>query len=238
MRLAILYWMALMLSMQAYAADENQPVVAFENLQESCVQVGEITFGPGGRWSSCHVTRGRWVATMDLIDVYQAQYCLSKNEQTKDEQTRVEQTCDQKALVLFGNRAYTKDAKVLLLRLDAANTQYDDPLVVISGDERVMSVPVHASADSVSTQYYLWRADRWVHMDGQAWQHDLSAKLPSGTSVRQAVWPDLETMSAHANLYLAGDADCCPTGGIANIDLDVQREQFAVKKVNIGLATQ
>ena len=224
MRLAILYLMALMLSMPAYAADENQPVVAFENLQESCVQVGEITFGPGGRWNSCHVTRGRWVATIDLIDMYQAQYCLGKDEQS----------CEQRAWVLFANRAYTKDAKVLLLRLDAANTQYDDPLVVISGDERLMSMSSHTSDDNRLTNYYQWHTDQWVPVKSQAWLRDLSAKLPKGTSVRQAVWPDLETMSAEVSLFKSSDTDCCPTGGKANVELGFENKNFSVKKVNVS----
>lgn len=223
-RLFILFLLAAQLSVKAFAAGEDANVVAFEGVQEHCVQVGDITFGAGGRWANCHVTRGRWVATIELVDIYQAQYCLGNDAQT----------CDKKALVLFGNRAYTKDANVLLMRIDAASTEYDDPLVVILGDERVMSVSAHNAAE-VANKYYLWRTDHWQAMAPHDWQHDLATKLPAGKSLRQPVWPDLESMSAQAKLFLEKDADCCPTGGLANVDFDLVKEQFFVKKVHLSL---
>src|SRR5512133_776147 len=83
-------------------------VTKFEGVQEHCVQVGKIKFGAKARWANCSVTRGRWVATLDFIDMYQAQYCLGK----------VAGVCEQRAQVLFGNRAYTPKAKMMLQRID------------------------------------------------------------------------------------------------------------------------
>ena len=53
-------------------------VIKFEGVQEHCVQAGKIKFGAKAKWSDCSVTRGRWVVTLDFIDMYQAQYCLGK----------------------------------------------------------------------------------------------------------------------------------------------------------------
>lgn len=213
--------LTLMLLSPAHAADD---VLKFDGVQQACVQVGEITFGPGGRWAHCHVTRGRWLATMDFLDLYQAQYCLGRNAET----------CDQRALVIFGNRAYTPEAKALLVHIVDGNMEYDDPLVVIVDDESVMGVSAHGPAGEVRKNYYLWRDDHWVAMDAQGWQRDLAARLPGGMSVREATWPDLETMTAQVRLFRAGDVDCCPSGGLASVKLGLAQTMFTVKQVKVS----
>lgn len=221
MRTIFLLMLAALVSTPVHAAGDSVP---FAGVQQECVQVGDITFGPGGRWANCRVTRGRWFATLDFLDLYQVQYCLGKNAET----------CDQRALVIFANRAYTKDAKALLVRIEDGATEYDDPLVVGSDQETVMGVSTRNPAGDVAKSYYLWRTDHWVAMDGQGWLHGLSARLPNGASVRQAALPDLETMSAQVSLFRAGDADCCPTGGLAKVELGLVKEQFAVKQVQVS----
>lgn len=206
--------------------------VPFEAVQNECKQVGGIKFGANAQWENCHVTRGRWVATIDFLDIYQAQYCLGSTPES----------CQQRAQVLFANRAYTPDATVLLVRLDEAGTSYADPLIVNSDNDSVMGMTSHNAAGAVTTQYYVWRTGHWVAMDAQHWQHDLQALLPKGTSAREvSVLPDLESMSAEVKLFRSSDADCCPSGGIANIALGLEsglgsnneKAQFTVKQVNI-----
>jgi hypothetical protein len=223
MRVFFLSVLALFVSTLVHAQVSNK-VIPFAGVQEECVQVGEITFGSGGRWANCHVTRGRWVATIDFLDLYQAQYCLSK---TGD-------ICDKRAIVIFANRAYTPDATVLMVRMDDSAMAYDDPLVVINGDESVMSVSAHSVAGNITKSFFLWRADHWVPMKAQTWLPELSASIPQGSSFRQgSSWPDLETMSAQVSLFKKGDSDCCPSGGVADVELGLSNEQFTVKQVKV-----
>jgi hypothetical protein len=74
-------------------------------------------------------------------------------------------------------------------------------------------------------------------MEAQNWQHDLQATLPKGTSSRASALPDLETMSADVTLFKSTDANCCPSGGVAKVALDLTSEvgkaQFTVKQVTI-----
>ena len=198
--------------------------VPFEGVQHECRQVGGITFGAKAKWANCHVTRGRWVATIDFLDLYQAQYCLGK---TPD-------SCEQTAQVIFANRAYTPDATVLLVRLDEAGTRYMDPLIVNSDDDSVMSMASRNTADIIATQYFVWRADRWVAIDAQHWLRDLQAKLPKGTSSRNlSAWPNLENMRAEVKLFNTQDADCCPSGGVAKVVIGLETNQFIVKNLTI-----
>lgn len=225
MRIIYLLLLWAVVSTPAYAAGK---VIKFEGVQEACVQVGDITIGPDGKWKNCRVTRGRWLGTIDFLDLYQAQYCLGKDAAA----------CDKRALVIFGNHAYSPDAEAMLVRLDDGAMEYDDPLLVMIGDALVMGVSAHTPDGDIKKSYYLWRTDRWISMDAQAWQQGLSAKLPAGASVRQEAWPDLETMNVQANLFLPGDADCCPSGGKANIELGIANERFVVNQVNVDQVRQ
>jgi hypothetical protein len=227
-RLWMMLLLVALLSFKAYAADENPNAIMFEGVQEHCVQLGEIKFGPGAHWNSCHITRARWVSTINLIDMYQTQYCLGKDEQS----------CEQRAWVLFANRAYTKEAKALVVRMDPSTTVYKDPLVIVTGDNYLMSMPSYNADGVESINYFMWHMGDWVPVESQAWVHNLTAKLPKGTSIRQVVWPDLESMSAEVNLFKSSDSDCCPTGGKAKVDLGFEGENFSVKKVNVSSATQ
>jgi hypothetical protein len=221
LRFILLFLLAYLTSGSVYAAEE---VIPFEGVQSSCVQVGGITFGPNGRWANCQVMRGRWVVTIDFLDMYQAQYCLGN---TPD-------SCEQRAQVMFANHQYTKNATVLLVRLDEAGTKYDDPIVVNVGDESVMSMASHNPNDELDKRYFIWRTNHWVAMESQTWKQDLASYFPKGTSARQAsIFPDLVTMSTEVSLFNTNDADCCPTAGMASIEFDVEAEQFKVKQVKV-----
>ena len=232
----IITLLMLIFTIKAYAGADIAPLetVPFEGVQHECRQVGGISFGVNGRWADCHVTRGRWVATIDFLDIYQAQYCLGNTPES----------CEQTAQVIFANRAYTPDATVLLTRLDEAGTSYIDPLIVNSDNDSVMSMTSRSAAGVVATEYFVWGTDHWSKMDAQNWQHDLQARLPKGTSARElSALPDLETMSAAVKLFNTKDLDCCPSGGVAKVTLGLntagldefhlENRQFIVKSVAI-----
>lgn len=241
MRLLILF--ILVLTVQAHAGSNAAPLetttletVVFDGVQHECRQVGGITFGANAKWANCHVTRGRWVATIDFLDLYQAQYCLGNTPES----------CEQTAQVIFANRAYTPDATVLLVRIDEAGTSYVDPLVVNSDDDSLMGMTSRNAAGVAATQYFVWRTNHWAVLDAKHWQHDLQDRLqadlqgdlkdrlPKGTSARAvSAQPDLETMSAEVQLFNTKDADCCPTGGTAKVVIGLENSQFIVKNLTI-----
>lgn len=213
---------AAVVSSPAYARGD---VTKFEGVQEHCVQVGKIKFGPNAKFSECSVTRGRWVATLDFIDMYQAQYCLGK----------VAGECDQRAFLLFGNRAYTPNAKVMLQRIDPAGTEYDDPRLVQTKYGDILTLSARLPDGSESKNYYRWQSGKWVSVESRAWLRELARQLPKGEAINAAtVWPDADSMSAQAKLYPAGGAASDKT---AKVELAVSKDRFTVKKVTLTQST-
>lgn len=216
------------------------PVNAGNNLtefplsNEKCATVGDITVGQNGRWTHCHVTKTSWFATIGFLDLYQTQYCLGNKAKT----------CDQKAQLLFSNRAYTPNARLILQRIDTGDIEYDLPILVDTGQGLIMVQATHTSKATTSSgqvrsttdtvNYFLWQSDFWQPIDAQAWRSELPNHLPAGTSVKAKLWPDIKTMSAQARLYREGDADCCPKGGVADIKLKLIKSKFSVKSVKVS----
>jgi len=163
-------------------------VIKFEGVQENCVQVGKIKFGANAKWTDCSVTKGRWFATVGFMDMYQAQYCLGKGNGE----------CDQRAFLVFANRAYTPNAKVVLQRFDAGAAKYEDPVLIQTKFGNVLTLTARFPDGSESKSYYRYQSGRWKQVDARAWLQDLSRKLPKGETVNAAVWPDIDTMSAQA----------------------------------------
>lgn len=205
-------------------ARAGNDVTAFPLSYKECVVVGDITIGKDGRWAHCHATKTGWFGTIGLLDFYQTQYCLGAKAED----------CDQRAQLIFENRAYTPDAKLLLQRVDAGDAQYDDPKMVDTEQGMVMMLVVHTSGNVDVRRYYLWQTDHWQPLDAQAWQRDIAEQLPAGVLVKKMPWPDINTMSAQTVLYQKGDADCCPSGGMANINLILSDGKFSVKSVEVS----
>ncbi|NOU01588.1 MAG: hypothetical protein HOO95_08470 [Gallionella sp.] len=194
-------------------------------IQYECAQVGDVSFGTGQAWSDCHVSKGSWVATIGLTDMYQAQYCFGNGKDA----------CDQRALVLFGNRAYTPKAKLLVQRIDPGSTTYDDPIVVLNEYGRILVLAAHYPDGGISNNYYLWQKDKWALIDTKGWLEELSERLPDGVSARKGGLPNIDTMSAQARLYRNTDGDCCPSAGIANVQLGLHtdKERFFFKSMSL-----
>lgn len=206
-------------------ADSN--VTAFPLSNEVCAAVGEITLGANGRWTYCAVIKNGWFATIDNLDLYQTQYCLGN----------IAGRCEQKALMLFSNLAYTPKAKVLLQQLDSGTTAYDDPMMVSSKHGVIMMLAKRTGGVSSSTYYY-WQANQWLPIEAQVWQQQIKQRLPKDVVLRAKPALDIGTMSAQAKLYRVKDADCCPSGGVADVDLILTQGRLAIKSVSVHPNTE
>jgi len=188
------------------------------NVQEECAQIGDISFGENQRWKDCRVTRGRWVSTIDITDMYQAQYCLGNGLDS----------CDHRALLLFGNRAYTPVARLLVQRIDSGETVYEDPLVVKNEYGRILTISARLPDGDRSNDYYMWKSGQWIAINAQAWLHDLEKRLP-GVVAKIESLPDVDSMSAKARIYCKGDSRSCSSTRTVNVELGVVKNRFTIK---------
>lgn len=202
----------------AHAAGDVAP---FPAVQEKCVEVGAVTLGKRGRWSHCAVTKARWMATMDFLDQYQVQYCLSMHDGG----------CEHRAFLVFANRAYTPDARLLIQHIDAGTLEYEDPLIVKTAYGRLLTLTAIDASGERKAVYYVWRGGRWVGLEAKGWTRQLTAQLPVGTRARpEALWPDIDGMTVHAPLYRRDGTDAAQT---ARVELAVRNDRFVVKRVAV-----
>lgn len=165
--------------------------VEFDRIQNECVQVAGLEYGQGRRWAACSLQRARFVATIGLYDMYEAEYCLGRSA------TR----CDNVAQVMFSNRAYKAEAVPVLQRLDPAGTRYEDSLVVDSASPNLLAIGSRRGS-KIERRYYHWQANGWQPVAAGGWTGELSAHLPAGTRVLRAGTPEPTTLTSV--LRLAG----------------------------------
>lgn len=199
-------------------------MASFERIHSECVSVGEVSFGPRGRWADCRVDKGRWFSTIGHIDFYQTQYCLGKGGED----------CEQRALLLFANRAYTPVARMVLGRLDPGDTRYDDPLVRQTPHGEILTLQSQRPGAPPEQRHYLWHQDRWQVIETAAVRRELTRRLPPGVTVRGALVPDFDNMRAEVELWRRTNG----ATGSAEIELGLVNTRLAVKSVQLALPSR
>lgn len=195
-------------------------LAAFERVQNECVNVGGMSFGPQGRWAACRVDKGRWFSTIGITDMYQAQYCLGSGD-----------GCTERALLLFSNRAYTPGAKMLFRRIDPGDTAYADPQVWQTDYGWIMALEARRPGQPVQRSYYLWQDENWQPIEAAGWQRELSRRLPPGITLAGELRPDLDHMNAQAELQRRADG----ATGSAEVELGIARGRLIVKALRLQL---
>lgn len=142
-------------------------VVRFADLQTDCVAAGSVRFGPGSRWPACRLTGSRWFATLGDLDFYEAEYCLGGDD-----------GCARRAQVIYANKAYTPEARVLLQRLDPGNAEYAAPLVLSGAEGTHLVLKVAVPGAAAQRHYYRWQQSRWTPVSPGRRLRDLAVSLP------------------------------------------------------------
>lgn len=196
-------------------------LASFDRIHSECVSVGEVSFGAHGRWADCRVDKGRWFSTIGHLDFYQTQYCLGPGGKS----------CEQRALLLFANRAYTPVAKMVLGRLDPGDTSYADPLVRQTPHGEILTLQSQRPGAPPEQRHYLWHKDRWQALETAAVRRELARRLPPGVSVRGEVLADFDSMRAQVELWRRDNG----ATGSADIELGLVKARLAVKSVHLAL---
>jgi hypothetical protein len=73
---------------------------------------------------------------------------------------------------------------------------------------------------------------KWVEIDLESWQADLAARLPKGLGAWHGVDYDLTSLSAETELWKDADANCCATGGRANLEFEIEGATLKLKGIS------
>jgi hypothetical protein len=219
-----------------------------EEIGAKCVEFEIVKQGKGPfDYRECRVTESGEFGMVDGDRYYYATYCLMPNHAEK------ESKCGDKSgtgfynshrgMVVFERDQLSGNAKVVY-RLAGAEIGLlhfrKKPLIVRHGGETLLWLPVTVDGTGHynDSRYYVWRAGRWERIDGTSWGGDLTRRLPAGLEIWKGIWPDLTTMTAEVGLYRQGDANCCPTGGVARVRLRVGATGLEMESVEFEAAKE
>jgi hypothetical protein len=73
---------------------------------------------------------------------------------------------------------------------------------------------------------------KWVEIDLGSWQADLAKRLPKGLGVWHGVDYDLTSLAAQTELWRDEDANCCATGGRANLEFEIVGATLKLKGIS------
>ena len=87
----------------------------------------------------------------------------------------------------------------------------------------------HFSAETL----YAWHGGAWREVDIESWAGAMGRRLPAGLEVWKGVYPDWKTMTAQTPLWRAGDGNCCPSGGMAYVNLGLRGEVVVLESMRV-----
>lgn len=120
-----------------------------------------------------------------------------------------------------------------------APARYDPPRWVgETHDSLVVAVPgVHHGTGALNADLmFRWSGSgepNLVQIDNMSWRDDLDSRLPEGLEVWKGVRFLYDALIAHTPLWLGDDANCCPSGGEAILDFDLQHDRLVLKDIQV-----
>ena len=207
-------------------------------IRDRCIELTRIKQGGEEGYRECRVSDFGELGAVDGQTWYYALYCLIPGWSDPAQ--------GQCAGSSF-NGNYYRTRALLVLAGDTAGVQlvferaepeigvlvYYKPAIVRNAAGTLLHLPVayDGTGNGNGSEYYIREAGSWQRIESEAWQADLLSRLPVGLSVWKGVWPDLSTLRAETGLYRKGDGNCCPTGGLARIQLAIRGKQFVLESV-------
>lgn len=182
---------------------------------------------------TCQVTQLASFGSIDASNLHYAQYCLG--EPLSEQQPN---RCTVSAMALFAQDQDTGMVEMFHEHAADADSYFETPFISSDTHDTLLVAPVQISGTGSfnDNDYFIYKLGRWVPMDSESWLADLSKYIPSGLEIWKGVEPNVASMTASASLYRPGDANCCPSGGTALIDLMIAGNRLSIKTVRIVAA--
>jgi len=171
----------------------------------------------GANSTDCRVLESGEFGTLGEDHQAWASYCLDKSGPAQSP------LCDLTGAALFSVESPMGKTHRWLARVDSegGGNQFDKPVLLQVKGAQLLHLPVSVPGTGAFNASSLYRREgtRWIEVDATSWEKDFAAGLPKGLAVWKGIWPDWKRMHATTGLYRAKDANCCATGGSAEIEL-------------------
>lgn len=112
---------------------------------------------------------------------------------------------------------------------------YDDPEVVASpaGPLLVLSGTQQGTGAFNADSLYRRDASGWRDVELVSWRRELKRRVPKDVAVWKGVAYDFPSLTASTGLWRSGDANCCATGGSADITFAIEGDALVLKAVKL-----
>lgn len=109
------------------------------------------------------------------------------------------------------------------------------PRVFRGGMGATLHLPCHqyGTGNINFESLYAWRRGAWQELDIESWVFDLRQRLPRGLEVWKGIFPNYQALTARTPLWRPGDANCCATGGRADIALRWQGDRLVLRDLRV-----
>jgi putative endonuclease len=211
-------------------------------IRDRCLDFTDVKQGSGpSDFRECRVSEFGEFGVVDGETYYYALYCLIPSYTTEKgecgDDSFIARYHRARGLAVFVRNPSRENARLLFERVDPeiGTVYYEKPEIVHNPAGTLLYLPVaiDGTGRGNESDYYLRETGEWVPLETAAWLAALLKRIPAGLEIWKGVWPDLRTMRAEAGLYRAGDANCCPTGGVARVRLAIRSRQLVIDSVVI-----
>jgi uncharacterized protein len=185
----------------------------------------------GSNPTDCRVVESGSFGKVGGAEQLFASYCL-------DAPAEEGRSCDLTAVALLSIDPLSGKAERWLQRVDneGLGNHYGKPELLKLNGVLLLDLPVSVPGTGAFNASSLYRRDgtHWFEVDVSSWEKELAKQLPPGLEVWKGIWPDYKRMRASTGLYRKKDANCCPTGGSAEIGLRLDGNRLVLASLKVG----
>ncbi len=191
-----------------------------------------------GAWSgerrSCTVSAVKKLGNVGELAIYAVHYCLSTPARKPDGKN-----CQNNAVYVFAQKPGDKN---WALQVSYDDVRHEEPAITPEGvalhrhgAASILYIPARldGTGNINVSRHYAWHNNRWELIDTDSWIADFKKRLPPGSEFWKGFWYELKTLTSHAGIYRKGDANCCPSGGIAKVELTLNGTRLALKSFTV-----
>lgn len=208
---------------------------SFPTLQDAITvtcqeQASDGTSGPEG----CRVLSTEAIGNANGTALHFARYCLDEPEQTEGN------ACFFQGMAVFAETPPSGPVERLYSTNSDVSEPFLPPTLIDSpyGTILDIAITIDGTGHYNESDELLLKDGQWQLIDSRSWIDDLLKRIPVGTEIHKGIWPDFSSMTAQAYLALPGDANCCPSAGTVDIDLELVGTRLGIKGMTVGPAPQ